>query len=140
MVYDKTHPNEPRLSAEGTIVTPTDRKKISERVAQLLTPYGIAVRHTERRGFYIAGFTFRIPDAPRDKSRPGKYSELSMQLAPHDLNQYHTSAECLDKRPLFWAGRIADHAPNLFDAAPLPTAAEIDWRPTEAIPEGFGAA
>lgn len=41
--------------------------------------------------------------------------------------------------PLNWARVIADYAPELFESAPLPTAAEIDWRPTEMIPEDFGA-
>lgn len=125
-------------------MTPTERKKIiktiNERVVQLLAPYGIAVQHTEGKGNNMAEFTFRVPDAAPDQSRARRYSELTMHLDFFILQQYHTSAECLDKLPLNWAQIIADYAPGLFDVAPLPTAAEIDWRPGEAIPEDYGAA
>ena len=125
-------------------MTPTERTNlivtINDRVTQLLAPYGIAVAHTAGAGNNMAEFTFRIPEgAPADKSKPGKVSELIMHLDFYLLQQYHTSAECLNKLPRDWAAVIADYAPELFESAPLPTAAEIDWRPTEMLPEDFGA-
>ncbi|MBY0457057.1 MAG: hypothetical protein K2V38_06955 [Gemmataceae bacterium] len=124
-------------------MTPAERKKliqtINARATQLLTPYGIRVTHTEGSGHEVAEFTFRVPEAPADSSKVGKYSELIMHLDSYTLSQYHTSAECLDKLPLAWAHLIIDYAPELFESAPLPTAAEVDWRPTEMIPEDFSA-
>ncbi|AWM40885.1 hypothetical protein GobsT_05550 [Gemmata obscuriglobus] len=126
-------------------MTPDECKQlvstINDRVTQLLEPYGIAVSYTTGAGRNIAEFAFRIPaSTPADKSQPGKWSELVLYLDAHELQHYVTNAECLDKLPRTWADVIAGYAPELFESAPLPTAAEVDWRPTEMMPEDFGAA
>lgn len=125
-------------------MTPTERKKliatINARVAQLLAPYGITVTYAESTGRDLAEFTFRIPGVGSDPLKPSKHTEIIRHLDLWELQQYHTSAECLDKLPHNWAAVVADYAPELFETAPLPTAAEVDWRPIEMIPEDFGAA
>lgn len=125
-------------------MTAAERKKIvatvHARVVQLLTPYGIAVEHVEGTGYNVAEFTFRVPDLPPDKGTPGMYSELVFHLSTDEVRQCHADPKQLDCLPLAWARILTDWVPNLFEAAPLPAAAEVDWRPGEYIPEDFGAA
>ncbi|MDY3553549.1 hypothetical protein R5W24_002652 [Gemmata sp. JC717] len=94
--------------------------------------------HVAGTGRNVAEFTFRIPTStPADKLQPGKWSELVLYLDAHELQHYVTSTECLDTLPRIWAHVIAGYAPELFESAPLPTAAEVDWRPIEMPPKDF---
>jgi hypothetical protein len=115
---------------------------VHERVVQKLGPYGILVEHTEpdtsNRAQTISEFTLKIPD--EDKSKPGVYQELTFHFTTQDANSCHQDPKNLDCLPQAWARICADWAPALFDNAPAPPAADVDWRPDETLPEDFYAA
>lgn len=125
-------------------MTADQRKKlidtINERVSLILCPLGIVVSHEVLKagGQDVAEFSFKIPDA--DKTKAGKYEELIVHLTQTDLWQCHNDPKQLDCLPRAWARICADFAPSLFDAAKMPTADGVDWRPQETLPEDFYAA
>ncbi len=125
-------------------MTAAERKKIVQalhgKLVKFLTPLGIEVEHVlGKDALSVAEFTFRVR-AKLPDGTPGKSSELVIHLAGHDVQLCHNDPKHLDQMPILWARILADWVPDLFKDAELPTADEVDWRPTETIPEDFGAA
>jgi hypothetical protein len=124
-------------------VTDAERKKcvdtIHERVGLVLGPLGIVVEHALVKSHRtdVAEFTFKIPDA--DKSKPGIYQEVIVQLTHQDVMRCQADPAQLECLTRAWARICADWAPSLFDEAKLPMADGVDWRPQETIPEDFYA-
>jgi hypothetical protein len=119
---------------------------LQDQVTQLVWPFGWLVEVRPRAGSGLhpagAGFEYRFTlsvKCPGSHYYGQSFGHL-FTLSEEEWFMHHADRKWLQSIPMRWAQDLMYRTMNAIANPQMPTATEIDWRPTEMIPEDFRAA